>query len=105
MAVFCPKCGNKVDDNNDFCPKCGNRMNVNQFNQLYYVAPTNGFAIAGFVCSFIIPILGIIFSSIGLSKSKYLNSGRELSIAGLIISIAFMAIAFIAGMIIGISKE
>ena len=22
--MFCPKCGNQVDDNAAFCPKCGN---------------------------------------------------------------------------------
>ena len=50
---------------------------------------TNGFAIAGFVLSFFFCVLGIIFSAIGLSKSKTLNNGKGLAIAGLVISIFF----------------
>lgn len=47
----------------------------------------NGFAIAGFVCSLFIPLLGFVFGGIGLSKSKELNEkGRNLSIAALVIS-------------------
>ena len=49
---------------------------------------TNGFAIAGLVCALLVgPILGLIFSIIGLKKSKECNSGKGLSIAGIIISI------------------
>lgn len=48
---------------------------------------TNGFAIAGFICSFFVPLLGFIFGGIGLNKSKSLNdNGKKLSIAALIIS-------------------
>jgi len=50
----------------------------------------SGFAIAGFVLSFfgITSILGIIFSSIGLSKTKNKKKrGRGLAIAGLVIGI------------------
>lgn len=44
-------------------------------------------AVAGFVCSFFIPLLGWIFGGIGLSKSKKLNGkGRGLSIAALVIA-------------------
>ena len=53
----------------------------------------NGFAIAGFVCSFFVPILGIIFGSIGMAKSKKMNgSGLGLAIAALSISISFIII-------------
>ena len=49
---------------------------------------TNGFAIAGLILSlFISAVLGLIFSIIGLKKSKEYNSGRGLSIAGIIISV------------------
>jgi hypothetical protein len=47
---------------------------------------TNGLAIAGFVCSFLIPLIGLILSIIGLKKSKELNDGKGLSTAGIIIS-------------------
>ncbi|MBO0822507.1 MAG: DUF4190 domain-containing protein [Actinobacteria bacterium] len=47
----------------------------------------NGFAVAG-VCLFIIPILGLIFSIIGLAQSGVRRSGRALSIVGIILSLA-----------------
>ena len=44
-------------------------------------------AIAGFVCSFFIPLLGWIFGGIGLSRSKKLDGkGKGFSISALIIS-------------------
>lgn len=48
---------------------------------------SNGMATAGFVLSFFVPLLGIIFSVIGLSKSKDAGKGKGLAIAGIIISI------------------
>lgn len=48
---------------------------------------TNGLAIAGFVLAFLIPLLGLIFSIIGLVKAKDHNgNGKGLAIAGIIIS-------------------
>jgi len=49
---------------------------------------TNVWAIVGFVCSFFIPLLGIIFSVIALGQIKRTGErGRGLALAGLIISI------------------
>lgn len=77
----------------------------------YYYAPQNGgyyppqpqdtgesnsMAIAGFVCSFFIPLLGLIFSIIGLNKSKNLNGrGRGMAIAGIVISVASWVLGII----------
>lgn len=47
---------------------------------------TNTLAILGFIFSFLISIVGLILSILGLNKSKETNSGRGLSIAGIIIS-------------------
>ncbi len=53
---------------------------------------TNGFAIAGFICSFFIAILGLIFSCIGLSVAKKMNGrGKGLACAGLVLSIIKLA--------------
>ena len=63
----------------------------------------NGFAVAGFVMSFVaFPLLGIIFSSIGLAKSKKTGNGKGLSIAGLVISILYILyiIAFVVVILI-----
>lgn len=56
----------------------------------------NNIAIAGFILSFIIPIIGLILSIIGLKKSKETNNGRGLSIAGIVISTIFTIISIIA---------
>ena len=54
---------------------------------------TNGLAIAGLVAAFLIPLLGLILSVLGLKKSKELGgSGRGLAIAGLAISIFWMIV-------------
>ena len=63
---------------------------------------TNGFAIAGFICSFLTPLLGLIFSIIGYNKNKECNEGKGLSIAGIIISSIkiVLAVVFIIFLII-----
>lgn len=57
---------------------------------------SNGMAIAGFVCSFFIPLLGVIFSIIGLNKSESLNGkGHGLAVSGIVISIIRFVIALL----------
>ncbi|HYE19513.1 MAG TPA: GYF domain-containing protein [Tepidisphaeraceae bacterium] len=54
-----------------------------------------GLAIAGFVCAFLIPLLGLIFSCVALSgMSRNRNDeGKGLATAGLVISIVYMGVA------------
>ena len=84
--MFCKKCGAEVDDAAVVCPQCG----VATDN---YAQPTkrkgegNGMAIAGFICSFFIPLLGWIFGGIGLSRAKQRNGkGKGFSIAAIAIA-------------------
>ena len=57
----------------------------------------NGFAIAGFVLSFFFAVLGVVFSSIGLSKANKMDGkGKGLAVAGLVISL----VSFVIGLII-----
>lgn len=68
-------------------------MQYRQYNQ--HPDRWNGMAIAGFVCSFFIAILGLIFSILGLVKiNKTKEKGRGLAIAGIVISLASMIFAF-----------
>lgn len=60
---------------------------------------TNGFAIAGLICSFFVALLGLIFSIIGLTKSKECNSGKGMSIAGIIISVLNILLGIIIIMV------
>ena len=102
--MFCSHCGKQIEDNSTFCPYCGATTggenggqpqgaipatynNGQQYQAAEHAKGGNGMAIAGFVCSFFIPLLGWIFGGIGLSKSKKLNGkGKGLSIAALIIA-------------------
>lgn len=66
--------------------------------QYGYMSPAanqqyNGFAIAGFVCSFFTSIIGLIFSIIGLNQIKRQGGkGKGLATAGIIISVAKLGI-------------
>lgn len=57
---------------------------------------SNGLAIAGFICAFFFPLLGLIFSCIGLNHSKKMGGdGKGLSIAGIVISVLAIVIIII----------
>ena len=49
----------------------------------------NVFAILGLCLAFFQPILGIIFSSIGISKEKNYGNGKGVAISGLVLSLVF----------------
>lgn len=95
--MFCSKCGSSLDDKAVICPNCGTGT---ENLEKYKVRPKeekNGMAIAGFVCSFIIPILGWIFGGIGLSRANQRDGkGKGFSIA----AIAIASVNFILGLIL-----
>lgn len=97
MAKFCTNCGNELDDRAIMCPKCG--VALTQTTNASNGSSSNGMAIAGFILSFFIPLLGLIFSIIGLKRSKETNNGKGLSTAGIIISCITMVITTIMGII------
>ena len=85
MAKFCSNGGNELAEEAVICPKCGvstgqNAVAGNNNNT------SNGMATAGFILSFFVPLLGLIFSILGLKKVKETNTGKGLSTAGIIIS-------------------
>ena len=109
----CPVCGEVMISNVRFCPRCGKSMNgqPNATNIIYtaQIVPANpvhysGMAIAGFVLSFFFPVLGIIFSAIGMGQTKNAAmKGRGLAIAGLVISIVFCCLGFVLILLGGLS--
>lgn len=91
---FCQKCGAQLEDDQNFCAVCG--ADQNPMNQESNMVQSNGFAVAAIICSFLIPLFGIIFGFVGLSKSKETKSGKNLSMAAIAISIIFIIINAIA---------
>lgn len=104
--LFCCRCGAKIPSGESFCSKCGTKVgtNINYDNydswnsqQPATYHESNTMAMVGFVLAFFIPLLGLIFSCIGYSKSKYLNGdGKDMSMAGIILSSVFIAIGIIS---------
>ncbi len=91
MENYCGICGSKLK--NKKCPKCNKVEEKNNIEE----TSSNGFAIAGFVLSFFVSILGLIFSIIGFNRSKELNGeNRGIAFAGIIISSIGIALDFIA---------
>ena len=97
--MYCKKCGMNVDDGVNFCPGCGEQMGQQMTGNGGVAASqsqpsdTNGMAVAGFVLSFFFALLGLIFSCVGLAKSKQMDGkGKGLAIAGIIISIVSMVL-------------
>lgn len=67
----------------------------------------NGMAIAGFVCSFLFSIVGLVLSIIGYNQTKKTGEkGKELALAGIIISgvsIVLTIVLIVAVLVIGLS--
>ena len=86
VATYCKYCGKEVLENAVICPTCGVQIK-DLVTAEEAKPPKNGIAIAGFVCSFFIPLLGWIFGGVGLSRAiKRDNKGIWFSIAALLIS-------------------
>ena len=101
MGKFCAKCGSEMEKGATFCANCGTSAEgvtkVETSNNDNGGQVSNGMATAGFVLSFFVPVLGLIFSIIGLNKANQLNgSGRGLAKAGLILSIIWIVLEVIA---------
>lgn len=92
-VMFCSNCGKELDDNAVVCTHCGCLTREASFvkpmveRSEVEEGQSNGIAIAGFVCSFFIPLLGWIFGGVGLSRSAKQNGkGKGFSIASLVIA-------------------
>ena len=134
-AAFCPNCGTPVSQTQTqpqqqyAQPQQQYTQPPQQYNQPQYNQPQYnqsqsgqffedmtaanlgqsvfGFGLAGFICSLIFSILGLIFSIIALNKAKHYQAytggfynkaatGRGFAIAGLIISIISIVITLVA---------
>jgi uncharacterized membrane protein YeaQ/YmgE (transglycosylase-associated protein family) len=85
-----------------FMEKFAFRLNRKKFVEAYNVqaadgsGETDGFAIAGFVVSLLIPIVGLVLSAVALGRlRKNGQKGRGLAVAGLILGIVGTVLALI----------
>lgn len=99
--MYCKKCGAQIDDDAYVCIHCGMLVNEQsketafaQNGAVQTGKKTNVMAIAGFVCSFLFAILGLIFSIIGMKQCEERGEdGYGLAKAGKIISIVNIALS------------
>lgn len=106
--MYCKKCGAQIDDEAYVCVHCGALVKEPTETAAggagYRQKKTNGMAIAGFVCSFLLPLLGLIFSIIGMNQCKERgDDGYGLAKAGKIISIVCIVLSVFIGIIYGIA--
>ena len=99
-ARYCTHCGHRVHEEAVVCVNCGCAVDGNRAaTPAQQNGQTNGMAIAGFVCSFLVPILGWVFGGIGLSRAAKMNGkGKSLSIAAIAIASANFILSFIINM-------
>lgn len=98
-AKFCSHCGNRIHEEAVVCVHCGCPVEGARTAQAQEQPKSNGMAVAGFVCSFFVPLLGWIFGGIGLSKSRKLGGkGKALSIAAIAIASANWFLSFLLNM-------
>lgn len=105
--MFCRNCGKEIDDNSAVCMYCGTptglatpqqpQQPVQPQQHQQPAAQSNTMALVGFILSFFMSLLGLIFSIIGYKNSKLPeyegpNNYRGLALAGIIISSISMGV-------------
>ena len=60
--MYCPNCGNAVDDGTSFCPSCGSSLKEApaQSGQQYRTDPNDSGSIGWAILGFLVPIVGLI---------------------------------------------
>lgn len=101
----CHNCGTQCPENTVYCPSCGvalsmgmnngsvqngtmNPIENENYGGVQAQNKTNIWCILGLVFAFLFPILGLIFSIVGLSQVKKTGEkGKGLAITGIVLSI------------------
>ena len=97
--MYCSNCGKELCDEAYVCTNCGCLLKEEPILEENKKEKANGMAIAGFVCSFLFPVLGWVFGGIGLSNAAKMNGkGKGLSIAAIVIA----SVNFVLSLIINV---
>ena len=96
--MYCPNCGEQIDDKAVICPKCGVPVKSNA-SSAADDAPSTGFAVLGFF----FPLIGLILYLVWKSdRPLRAQSAGKGALIGFIVSIVFSIIyAIVVGAIIG----
>ena len=124
---FCRNCGQRIEDGMLFCPNCGTPCVIDKkpepepqpapepepepiINEepapqptRTYTKGTNGLAIAGFICAFLFPFVGLVLSIVAssISKADYEKPLTGLSTAGIIVSAILLLVRICLAVLIG----
>ena len=93
---YCAHCGAELYDEAAICTKCGCAVDGVRGQYNSSSSSWNGLAIAGFVLSFVSTIIGLVLSIIAYKQVKNTGEkGKELALAGIIISAISIGITII----------
>ena len=95
--AFCRECGKEMGINDSSCQYCGYIVNQNNSNNYQTTNESKGekyeLALIGLICSFIVPIAGLILGIMALNANKgKQNSARTMGLVATIVSGIEMAL-------------
>ena len=96
--MYCKYCGEEINEKAVICPKCGQIINAEALGRTTSSTSnqTNVLALVGFILSFFVSIAGLVCSIIGYKKApEYGGNGKNLALAGIIISAISIALSII----------
>ena len=98
---YCTRCGAEIYDEASICTNCGCLVNGKKGPLTSSSSDSyNALAIVGFVLSFFTTIVGLILSIIAYKQTKESGEkGKELALAGIIISSVLTAIVIFVAII------
>ena len=91
----CKACGRKIAKSAFYCPFCNKMADTAPAPAVAPTGASNGFAVAAFILSFFVPILGLIFGILGLRRANEGADGRGFCIAAIIISVIPLAMSLL----------
>lgn len=104
---YCSHCGRELLDEAIVCPGCGCAVEKKEEPKQPETQPTSnnssysGLSIGGFVCAFLMPLIGLILSIVARNNAVAANDMKSKSFAkaGIIVSIVMLVFSLISGIL------